>query len=205
MVTMFIDTPLSPYYEKVMGSVTSNFTDLVVVGKRIELGIRRGKLAQANSNMGFTKKLLLKKKKGEANGVLIEPVFPHGKGTTPLYPVQFHVRVRSTVAHSPPMPIIPPYQPRTNIGVSITPRADCLVDSLDLAFKLRESSTQWKARYLHPRPWWTSKGNPNHPKALTLHPQPSSYPKGRTSNGKSNIVLCHTQPSRTTSTLIAPS
>ncbi|RDY07924.1 hypothetical protein CR513_07899, partial [Mucuna pruriens] len=45
MVTMFIDTLLSLYYDKVVGSVTSNFTYLVVVGKRIELGNRRGKLA----------------------------------------------------------------------------------------------------------------------------------------------------------------
>ncbi|RDX72970.1 hypothetical protein CR513_47480, partial [Mucuna pruriens] len=40
MVTMFIDTLLSPYYDKVVGSVASNFTDLMVVGERIELSIR---------------------------------------------------------------------------------------------------------------------------------------------------------------------
>ncbi|RDY00571.1 hypothetical protein CR513_16232, partial [Mucuna pruriens] len=76
MVTMFIDTLPSPYYDKVVGSVASNFADLVVVGKRIELGIRCGKLTQASNNVGFTKKLPSEKKKGEANIMLIEPIFP---------------------------------------------------------------------------------------------------------------------------------
>ncbi|RDX64296.1 hypothetical protein CR513_57154, partial [Mucuna pruriens] len=39
MVTMFIDTLPSPYYDKVVGNVASNFAELVVVGERIELGI----------------------------------------------------------------------------------------------------------------------------------------------------------------------
>ncbi|RDX88591.1 hypothetical protein CR513_29794, partial [Mucuna pruriens] len=63
MVTMFIDTLLSPYYDKVVGSVASNFADLVVVGERIELGIRCGKLAQANNHVGFAKKLPSEKRK----------------------------------------------------------------------------------------------------------------------------------------------
>ncbi|RDX95563.1 hypothetical protein CR513_21894, partial [Mucuna pruriens] len=42
-----------------VGSIASNFADLVVVGERMELGIRRGKLAKANSN-----KLPLEKRKG---------------------------------------------------------------------------------------------------------------------------------------------
>ncbi|RDX70334.1 hypothetical protein CR513_50430, partial [Mucuna pruriens] len=46
MVTMFIDTLPSSYYDRVVGNVASNFADLVVVGKRIELGIRQGKFAK---------------------------------------------------------------------------------------------------------------------------------------------------------------
>ncbi|RDX78664.1 hypothetical protein CR513_41028, partial [Mucuna pruriens] len=108
MVTIFIDTLPSPYYDKVVGSVTSNFVDLVVVGERIELGIRRGKLAQASSSVGFAKKLLSEKKKGKGNAILIELFFPQGK------------KARSTVAHasSPPTLYVPPYQSRTDIGVA---------------------------------------------------------------------------------------
>ncbi|RDX82942.1 hypothetical protein CR513_36186, partial [Mucuna pruriens] len=80
------------------GNVTSNFTDLVVVGERIKLGIRRGKFAQASSNVGFTKKPASEKKKGEANAVLVEPIFPQGKGNTPSYPTQTHVGSRPSRA-----------------------------------------------------------------------------------------------------------
>ncbi|RDX73688.1 hypothetical protein CR513_46678, partial [Mucuna pruriens] len=60
---MFIDTLPSPYYDKVVGNIASNFADLVV-------------FAQASSNAGFAKKLASEKKKGEANAMSVEPVFP---------------------------------------------------------------------------------------------------------------------------------
>ncbi|RDY12551.1 hypothetical protein CR513_02632, partial [Mucuna pruriens] len=58
MVTMFIDTFPSPVYDKVVGSVATNFADLVIVGERIEFGIKRGKFAQTPSNIGFAKKTM---------------------------------------------------------------------------------------------------------------------------------------------------
>ncbi|RDX75450.1 hypothetical protein CR513_44659, partial [Mucuna pruriens] len=70
MVTMFIDTLPSPYYDKVVGNVASNFADLVVIEERIELGLRWGKLSQENSNTGFAKKPIVEKKKGETNAML---------------------------------------------------------------------------------------------------------------------------------------
>ncbi|RDX66585.1 hypothetical protein CR513_54626, partial [Mucuna pruriens] len=85
MVTMFIDTLLSLYYDKVVRSVASNFADLMVVGERIELGIRRGMFAQASNNVGFAKKLTTEKKKDEPNAILIEHVFPQGKEVAPSY------------------------------------------------------------------------------------------------------------------------
>ncbi|RDY11523.1 hypothetical protein CR513_03792, partial [Mucuna pruriens] len=87
MVTMFIDTLPSPFYDKVVGNVASSFIDFVVFGERIELGIKRGKFAQSGSNIGFTKKPNQEKKKGEANVVLLESCLP---------------------------PYQPPYQPKTN-------------------------------------------------------------------------------------------
>ncbi|RDY00806.1 hypothetical protein CR513_15959, partial [Mucuna pruriens] len=35
MVTIFIDTLPSPYYDRIVGNVASNFTDLVVVAPEI--------------------------------------------------------------------------------------------------------------------------------------------------------------------------
>ncbi|RDY03330.1 hypothetical protein CR513_13096, partial [Mucuna pruriens] len=50
MVTMFINALPSPYYDRVVGNAASSFVDLVVVGERIELGVRHEKLSQTNSN-----------------------------------------------------------------------------------------------------------------------------------------------------------
>ncbi|RDY05658.1 hypothetical protein CR513_10479, partial [Mucuna pruriens] len=88
MVTMFIDTFPSPYYDRVVGNVASTFVDLVMVGERIELGILRGMFAQVSNNMGFTKKPALEKKKGETNVVVVELVFPLTKTNTSSYPTR---------------------------------------------------------------------------------------------------------------------
>ncbi|RDY00940.1 hypothetical protein CR513_15787, partial [Mucuna pruriens] len=82
MVIMFIDTLPSPYYDRVVGNVASNFADLVVVGERIEVGIQRGKFAQTNSCTSFAKKPTPEKKKGETNVVLIKSIFPQTKANT---------------------------------------------------------------------------------------------------------------------------
>ena len=43
MITIIVDTLPVFYYEKMVGYATSNFVDLVFVGKRIEAGLKRGK------------------------------------------------------------------------------------------------------------------------------------------------------------------
>jgi len=45
---MFMDTLQSPFYEHMLGSVSSNFADVVIVGERIELGLKTGKIAQGS-------------------------------------------------------------------------------------------------------------------------------------------------------------
>ncbi|RDX96901.1 hypothetical protein CR513_20382, partial [Mucuna pruriens] len=71
MVTMFINTLPSPFYDKVVGSVASNLVDLVTIGERIESGIKKGKFAQVNIGVNFPKKTRYEKKKGETNANLI--------------------------------------------------------------------------------------------------------------------------------------
>ncbi|RDX62723.1 hypothetical protein CR513_58913, partial [Mucuna pruriens] len=99
MVTMFIDTLLSPCYDRVVGNVVSTFADLVVVGERIELGILQGKFSQVSNNMGFTKKLASEKKKGETNVVVVKPVGARAVAT-------------------PSAPYIPQCQSRADAGVT---------------------------------------------------------------------------------------
>ena len=43
MITMIVDTLPVFYYEKMVGCTPSDFADLVFAGKRIEVGLRRGK------------------------------------------------------------------------------------------------------------------------------------------------------------------
>ena len=43
MITMVVDMLLVFYYEKMVGYTPSSFADLVFIGERIEVGLRRGK------------------------------------------------------------------------------------------------------------------------------------------------------------------
>ena len=49
IITMFIETLQAPFYEHVLGSVSSNFSDIVTIGERIEHGLKSGKIAQGSS------------------------------------------------------------------------------------------------------------------------------------------------------------
>src|SRR3954471_9985558 len=49
LVDMFMATLQGPYYDKMVGSVSSGFSDLVVIGERIENEIRNGKIQGAPS------------------------------------------------------------------------------------------------------------------------------------------------------------
>ncbi|RDX84583.1 hypothetical protein CR513_34351, partial [Mucuna pruriens] len=132
MVTMFIDTLPSPFYDKAVGSVATNFADLVTVGERIESGIKRGKFAQTSSNTGFAKKTTgFEKKKEEANAILVHPssqnkiILSKLEATTSVDPTPTPNREsssNSTNNHSavlPLKPLEPPY-PR-----SYDPNAKC--------------------------------------------------------------------------------
>ncbi|RDX98230.1 hypothetical protein CR513_18889, partial [Mucuna pruriens] len=109
MVTMFIDTPFSILRQG------GRECRLQLRKPHSELGIRRGKFSQANNNIGFAKKPISEKKKGETNAVLVEPIFPHGK---------IHIGPRPTVAYTNQSTVlyIPPYQLQTDIRVAANTR-----------------------------------------------------------------------------------
>jgi len=50
MVTMFTGTLQSPFYEHMVGSVSSNFANIVIIGERIELGLKTGKCTRYHDN-----------------------------------------------------------------------------------------------------------------------------------------------------------
>ena len=63
MVTMFMGTLQSPFYEHMVGSVSSKFADIIIIGERIELGLKTGKIAQSTMTIGKKKGFNLGKKK----------------------------------------------------------------------------------------------------------------------------------------------
>jgi len=48
MIAMFIEALQNPFYEHVLGSVSSNFSDIVTIGERIKHGLKTGKIAQGS-------------------------------------------------------------------------------------------------------------------------------------------------------------
>jgi len=44
MVTMFVSTLQPPFYEHMVGNVSSIFTDIIIIGERIEIGLKNGKI-----------------------------------------------------------------------------------------------------------------------------------------------------------------
>ena len=76
MITMIMDTFPVFYYEKLVGYMPSSFIDLVFAGKRIEVGLKRGKfdyialVSIRNRRFGASG---AKKKEGEAHVVTSAP------------------------------------------------------------------------------------------------------------------------------------
>ena len=69
---LFMYTLSSFFWEKMIGSVSSNFTDLVTIDQRLEEGIKNGKMYKATESSNCEKKYLgnfQKKKEVEANAV----------------------------------------------------------------------------------------------------------------------------------------
>ena len=79
MITMIVDTLSVFYYEKMVGYMPSSFSDLVFVGERIEVGLRREKFdygaSTSTSNRRFGASGA-KKKEGDTDVVTLAPTWP---------------------------------------------------------------------------------------------------------------------------------
>jgi len=76
MITMFIKTLQAPFYEHVLGSIFSNFSNIVTIGERIEHGLKTGKIAQGSPVSTGAKKHGFnpgKKKEGEVQATSTAP------------------------------------------------------------------------------------------------------------------------------------
>ena len=112
---MFIETLHSPYYEHVLGSVSSNFSDIVTIDERIEHGLKSGKIAQNPSTVTNAKKPGFnnnnRKKEGEVQAA---SAMPYWGG----YQRQYRPNYRPSHAYMEN--VVPNYQynaPRHKLGI----------------------------------------------------------------------------------------
>lgn len=93
LVDIFMGILQSLYYEKMVGSLYSNFDDIVIIGERIESKLKTGKIAGGGSQPSASRipsGEYTKKKEGETNEIttiILEyevPVVP-----SPYYPYSY--------------------------------------------------------------------------------------------------------------------
>ena len=80
VIDMFIGNLQGLYYDKMFGSISSGFVDLVTIGERIGFGIKNGKITGEPSNAPYNSKSpasnFPKRKEGEINDVASQPRAP---------------------------------------------------------------------------------------------------------------------------------
>ena len=80
MITMVVDTLPVFYYEKMIVYMPSSFANLVFAGKKIEVGLRRGKFDYAATAGSSNRRPGMSggnKKEGETNVVTVVPTWPN--------------------------------------------------------------------------------------------------------------------------------
>ncbi|KAJ1398903.1 hypothetical protein SESBI_30698 [Sesbania bispinosa] len=103
---MFIDTIQFPFYNWKIGSVSSNFSDIVIIGEKVEGGMRNGKITLNASGVSSLRKPLFGvggRKEGEAHAIMSERgKSSHNKPNyTPIhYPQAFHTHYMSYLMFS---------------------------------------------------------------------------------------------------------
>lgn len=82
LVSMFMETLPPPYYDRLVSSAASTFSDAVITGERIENGMRSGRIAYGSAPPPQQKKSFSgphKKKEGETNAIISASGPSHAK------------------------------------------------------------------------------------------------------------------------------
>ena len=67
---MFMNTLWASFNDRMIGNATTNFSDIIVIGERIEYEIKHGKLIETSTEYGGLKKVSTsKKKQGEVHTI----------------------------------------------------------------------------------------------------------------------------------------
>ncbi|XP_014506318.1 uncharacterized protein LOC106766074 [Vigna radiata var. radiata] len=106
MVAMFVSTLQPPFYEHMIGNVSSNFADIIIIGERIEIGLKNGKIT---SQATTSKKFVFNSGKEKERGVHATSTILMWRGHAPTHNYR-------------PIPSYPPYVNNTMSGSQTRPR-----------------------------------------------------------------------------------
>ncbi|RDY07919.1 hypothetical protein CR513_07906, partial [Mucuna pruriens] len=126
LVTTFIDILQSPFYDKMIGNVSPNFSNLVIIRERVEMGMRSGRIALriATTNANKHLRSTNKRKEGETNTIASTPNLPNQNHITYYQPQStyhpqvttisqstYHQSSQPRMTFQPPLlqPLQPPY------------------------------------------------------------------------------------------------
>ncbi|CAL1413021.1 unnamed protein product [Linum trigynum] len=137
MVSIFFDTLKPPYYNNMVGITTTNFIDLLIIGKRIEKGILQGKMEIPEGSARLSQKKRKEeevysshkeaKEKTRKSNFQNNQALPYVATTTPiLQPPNF---MKSTIQHPTPIP-----RQGANRDVSITRKAKRVFDPIPVTY-----------------------------------------------------------------------
>ncbi|XP_014500282.1 uncharacterized protein LOC106761261 [Vigna radiata var. radiata] len=83
MVAMFVNTLHPPFYERMVGNVSVNFVDIIIIGERIEVGLKNGKIAHGLSAAANYEKSNFNPGKKKEGDVYAASEMPMGRGQAP--------------------------------------------------------------------------------------------------------------------------
>ncbi|XP_050889924.1 uncharacterized protein LOC127095252 [Lathyrus oleraceus] len=94
LVDIFMGTLQGLYFEKMIGSSSTNFADMVTIGERVKSGLKSGKITDTTAPRTINKRPyggFAKKKEGEANAVTAKarPRYQVPTAPMPYYPYQY--------------------------------------------------------------------------------------------------------------------
>ncbi|XP_050883676.1 uncharacterized protein LOC127086894 [Lathyrus oleraceus] len=94
LVDIFMGTLQGLYFEKMIGSSSTNFDDMITIGERVESGLKSGKITDTTAQQTTNKRLhggFANKKKGKANAVTARarPRYQFPTAHMPYYPYPY--------------------------------------------------------------------------------------------------------------------
>lgn len=110
LVDIFMGTLQGLYFEKMIGSSSTNFVDMVTIGERVKSGLKSGKITDTTEPQTVNKRPhggFAKNREGEANVVMAKACPRYRVPTAPMtyYPYQY---VAASQYQQPPFQ----YQPQ---------------------------------------------------------------------------------------------